>query len=886
MIMAENNSKKKRFIYKSVLGNASTKQKKHEPAPPLVDFPDDFDTFTQPTKKMKLDLEKSPTTAQKKKIEKTDNYFDDINFDDDDAFDLKEIDEIEIAASQQLGLKPKTNPVKSTIKDPLDQLLEDTQHIRPSIANGRSTAFMPPKDRPGPSTSNKYQNNDRTVHLPLSQRNDSYKNKLPVNQNSTTMNAPSNRTNGHSTSIYNHRNRNETYTEQQQINIQNEAEKKRNLEESFQKQYHQAQKTVTEYKTKLDTMQKKFNSKDGEIKILREKLRKSSENEMKIKERLVTLESSSKTEQSKKESDLLKEVEKLKTQLKFKENEVKEAISKQKQLERQPRVKPPLKSPIKDNKIPDGFQQTKETKEKDKSLKLPMIQIKKPEKLDRNPMTRLNNYLKKGTISSNSATQIMKKVSLLSLDKPFSVEQPEFKCQHPKNAPFPKEKTSIFMNDIQSSLEMLEQNDAFVVEYVRRLLQYLNSLEQLFSNQTSKDRASQQASSSNKDTGKKRKDSSGTPCNICNQLYQIGILCLFTLKESCLTYRSVCTYLLSCFETRRSKSKKNVKLDGVSEQMKQEISVDEEKYFKKLPDTNILIKKMNEINIKIHTTTPNTSTGQSLWENLLYLRKSKLWTCTLEELCFEFQVNLLFWSTKLPEASCFVKWLQNKDHLLNYLSKHKPKRVLQVIQLLTNCVGIKEITKLLCANSERCPLLTVYNTFLLAPEGTGPQDLFDIFRSVVRLFSSLIAQPELNAYQVLLSSKCQCSNDIIECFITYLYDEFKDISKSIFNPLSTEVKTNKHYRERLSAFRDGMSLFCKLCVNDKMLSEKRAAVEWSYFNLLAGTRRMYRKIPEVSESEVHPIEDLLEQYYDFDEDMEDVAMQQSQQQQQQTTHEQ
>ena len=35
---------------------------------------------------------------------------------------------------------------------------------------------------------------------------------------------------------------------------------------------------------------------------------------------------------------------------------------------------------------------------------------------------------------------------------------------------------------------------------------------------------------------------------------------------------------------------------------------------------------------------------------------------------------------------------------------------------------------------------------------------------------------------------------IIECFITYLYDEFKDISKSIFNPLSTEVKTNKQYR--------------------------------------------------------------------------------------------
>ena len=51
-----------------------------------------------------------------------------------------------------------------------------------------------------------------------------------------------------------------------------------------------------------------------------------------MKEKLVSLEGSSKTEQSKKESDLVKEVEKLKTQLKFKEQEVKDAIQKQKKI--------------------------------------------------------------------------------------------------------------------------------------------------------------------------------------------------------------------------------------------------------------------------------------------------------------------------------------------------------------------------------------------------------------------------------------------------------------------------------------------------------------------------------------------------------------------------
>ena len=73
----------------------------------------------------------------------------------------------------------------------------------------------------------------------------------------------------------------------------------------------------------------------------------------------------------------------------------------------------------------------------------------------------------------------------------------------------------------------------------------------------------------------------------------------------------------------------------------------------------------------------------------------------------------------------------------------------------------------------------------------------------------------------------------------------------ILRIIYSEICNNSFFvlRSRLVVFREGMSLFCKLCTNDKLLTEKRAAVEWSYFNLLSGTRRMFRKVPEISDSE-------------------------------------
>ena len=555
--MAENNQKKKRFIYKSVVGGKQPKPKIHEPAPPLVDFPDDFDSFTQPSKKAKLDLEKPKLDLGKSKLDlgkpkmnlgnekkkneggDPENLFNDLNFEDefDDDFDLNEIDQIEIAASQQLGIQRKSVLPPMPRVDVLDQLLEDTQSHSKFSNSARKSKFTQPSDRPGCSTSkSNSEHKNSTVYLPLSQKMDMNRNKVTTPQENGV----------HS----------------------NGTVENKELEKSFQKQYHQAQKTLTEYKSTVDNLQKKFNSKDGEIKILREKLRKSSEDELKMKERLVLLEGSSKTEQSKKEHDLVKEVEKLKTQLKFKEQEVKDAIQKQKQLEKPKKVamkSPPCKET---SNIPDGFRDECTTSKSKSTVQSGKVLINngstcaaKPttKNIDRTKWTKFNISLQSNTHFAKFSNEMIKKLSSLPFDYSFAIQQPNYQCRHPKNTSPPD--SSTFLNDIQHSLELIEQREYFISEFIRKVEHHLHSLNKLFESQSEKAQISpsQRNDAASTKTTITRKYSDSVPCLHCTNLYEIGLKTLFILKESCLAYSKVCVYLLSCFLLRKMKAQKTTK---------------------------------------------------------------------------------------------------------------------------------------------------------------------------------------------------------------------------------------------------------------------------------------------------------------------------------------
>jgi len=524
------NSKKKRFVYKSVIGNQN--KQKHEPAPPLVDFPDDFDSFTQPNKKPKLNLEKA--SPVKTKPENMENFFNDIDFGDGvNDFDLNEIDKIEIAASQQLGLKSSNlKPIPKV--DALDQLLEATQTSKSALNKTKPTVSSP-KNKQLVNKPHTSETKSSTIYLPLSQKNDANKRKLRQSSSiATTSAAISNGV----------------------LNSNNE-----NLEQSFQKQYHNAQKMVSEYKTQLDTIQKKFNSKDGEIKILREKLRKSSEDELRMKEKLLLLESSSKTEQSKKESDLLKEIVKLRTQLDFKEKEVSDVLERQKQNEKSRTTS--YKSPKRENTMLDGFQIKDNKASKPTVQQVPVKDEQcRPTKvltlpIDKKLGTRLKSSFIKNVKTLSSCSHLVEKLSVIDFE-PFTNEQPNFVCQHTKSGCLISSVS--FSNELYSSMVLLEHGDFFIVEFLNNLQKYLRYLDGLFENQIEKEILAGRVENATQEKNilnPKRKDSNTLPCLTCAHLYEIGLKSLLFLKESCIVFESVRNYLLHSFATQRAKGKKN-----------------------------------------------------------------------------------------------------------------------------------------------------------------------------------------------------------------------------------------------------------------------------------------------------------------------------------------
>lgn len=54
----------------------------------------------------------------------------------------------------------------------------------------------------------------------------------------------------------------------------------------------------------------------------------------------------------------------------------------------------------------------------------------------------------------------------------------------------------------------------------------------------------------------------------------------------------------------------------------------------------------------------------------------------------------------LLHFTSFLKWMVDKDVILNFLSKPKANRVLTVLGLFSHCVScVEELPRLLCSNS-------------------------------------------------------------------------------------------------------------------------------------------------------------------------------------------
>lgn len=519
--------KKKRFVYKSVIGAQKSHHngQDYKKVSTNTTFPDDLSSvLSQPSKKPRLNLEDS---VQKKVEPSKNGNINDIDFGDADNdfndLDFAEIDQIEILASQQ-PLANKTLPSlqEAAKTDMLDELL--------GFSNSKQN-FEKPKTFILPS-SKSFLNHSivaASSSSPSKVNGDlSIKANKKVERSKESQNTP------------------------QKNNFVN-----RNIEQSYQQQYNEAQRKANEYKTKLEGIEKKFNSKDGEIKILREKLRKSSEDEHKMKERILLLESSMKSQQSEKESTLLKEVDRLKTQLEFKEKEVHDSLEKQKQISR---PKPSFQSPNRTSNVPDGFKNTKADGHN-------YVSKKDNNKVSSNSNQKYFSSSLKSCFLRNfknytSSNEIVIKLSKQSVNYSFSQQlNPKYSCTHNMEqlvVEGHKNELLSFVVDLQNGVEFVEQDGFFVPNFILKVNQYLKKLETLFQCQTEAINENQEHYR-RKYHKQKLKGSVPDTCTKCDRLYEIGFKSLFVLKESCIVYGSVRKYLLDGFAQKQGNenTKKN-----------------------------------------------------------------------------------------------------------------------------------------------------------------------------------------------------------------------------------------------------------------------------------------------------------------------------------------
>lgn len=380
---------------------------------------------------------------------------------------------------------------------------------------------------------------------------------------------------------------------------------------------------------------------------------------------------------------------------------------------------------------------------------------------------------------------------------------------------------------------------------------YLNSMVELFSEKDAKD-------TKEKSEIPERNCSSPTRnCQLCQDELNNGLFCL---KQLCVVSTKVKEYLLIGLVNYLGKEKdlEQVQIKG--------LTVNGKTFNAKYPilTSSLMVEKGDCLVLKenpagYHDYKPAVKFWSAVTKLVLIEDIDEVVT-----ILFNFHSSLIPYNVnKYCEEHC--QYMINHKLLQKYMKSFSVDRLLDMIQMLEKLVSVKYIYNLVCTQADDCPLLRIYNWFFDG-QFEGNSKVLISFQKLVCLQSSLISCNPREALTCFVKSECRCAGEIIEFLVIFLYDEFKYFQKELFLSVQGSIKLNKL---RLTCFRQGMSLLYLICCAENNLGEKVSAVESTYIHLLAGTVKLFRKIPSISNKEVVDLEELLEmdQHIDVPDEM-------------------
>ena len=821
--------KKKKFSYNAVVQKPFVPPSRISKTNSNVNFPDDFKSFSQSAKKQKLEEEKkcyqsAATTHPVEKrslhtdIPKVSEPQDDfINGLMDDDFDFSEaaneIDQIEIAASQMYMKKVPQEEKENREGDAGDILEELLSGSSTGGSAGKFSLKLPKKKIPAVQNGSGPPASYQKVPDIGKQKAPSEKRKFDAMVNPAPCS-----------------------TSNQQLAKNHEIEFKAKKDKEMME-------LLNKYKTKMEQAEQKYLSKDGEIRILRDTMRKLSDDEKRHKEKIRELEENLKTQLSEKEQKLLADVEKLKTQLRFKEKEVQDALAKQKQSLPPPSPVPKLKP-----KSPRAGFHSDAFEKSDKFLSLPDKSEKgtSPTKIKKVFRSKRLQCLMKDNLSQISPPPIYTETEFENAIS--SIKRSNFRCPH-KNKKSEKPTDYVFPNNLHSVLQLVKENDVFIPQF----LDQVSSCLQMFGDLISQQHHSSPVSTHVITASAKSEIDGSTTCQHCAKTYSHGLLCLKTLTLAPLSVKKHLIHGLL----------KHLNKEVDVDRRVESVSIGDTVSFVKYPGVSNCILVNDKKSCKPNNSVQCVSGFQSavqFWRIFNQLDSSKY-----EDIAGKlFGVHVSFVSLcekKHREAYC--EYMVGQKAIAKHLTSPNIRRLTATVKILQSFIEMKSVRNLMCSNSECCALLLTYNWLFNEDVQMEGQVLF---QQLVSFQSALIACNPSYAATCLLQSECRCAEEIIEFLIIYLFDELAHLQKDVFLSVSAETTVNQY---RLLCFRQGMSLLYLLC-NWSDVGDRISAVESTYIYLLAGTIKLFRKIPSINEKEVLDLEDLLNMNLDVPDDMMDM----------------
>ncbi|XP_069062787.1 ATR-interacting protein isoform X1 [Pleurodeles waltl] len=188
--------------------------------------------------------------------------------------------------------------------------------------------------------------------------------------------------------------------------------------------------------------------------------------------------------------------------------------------------------------------------------------------------------------------------------------------------------------------------------------------------------------------------------------------------------------------------------------------------------------------------------------------------------------------------------------LLRCLCPHAPLSAAHLtVRLLAVFAEHQPLAAQLCSSSETCVLLALYAYITLRPDKLASEKLWLLLEEEIIQFLTKLCVQCLGPYTTNSESTCQCNREAVKALVIMLHRQW----------LKVRRPENRHcgfQKKAVQFLRDTLLLLHSISQKDKTFNEHCMEVLHQYDQAVPGIRTIFRKLPDLKESEELALEDL------------------------------